>query len=276
MGFLKDMGAVYERCVRATAEFAEQAGFHEAVVGLSGGIDSSVVAAIAAEAFDPDAVHGVLLPGPYSSAHSVTDAEALAANLGIETMTFSIDRVYDDFMAALIEEAFGAPPESTVGQNVQARCRMVYLMALSNGFGWMMLNTGNKSESAVGYSTLYGDMAGAFAPIGGLYKTEVYALARWINARALEAGETPPIPQHVLTKPPSAELDVDQYDEEALGIDYATLDRILVARLEQGMDAEAIAATGIPRKTVDDVLRLVKLYAFKRALEPPYPDPCRP
>ena len=141
-------------------------------------------------------------------------------------------------------------------------------------FAWFtdsVVNTGNKSEAMMGYSTLYGDTAGAFAPIGGIYKTDVYALSRWRNESAAERGEVPPIPEHVLVKPPSAELAPDQQDERSLGVDYAELDDILEAHFEYGMDAEAVAARGHERALVDDVLRRARAYAFKRALEPPFP-----
>lgn len=150
---------------------------------------------------------------------------------------------------------------------------MVCLMALSNAHGWLMLNTGNKSEAAMGYSTLYGDTAGAFAPLGGVYKTDVFAMARWRNRRAVEEGGTGPIPVNVFVKPPSAELAPDQEDEKSLGVDYATLDRILIAYVEEGRDAAAIVAeSGLSRDLVDYVVARTDANAFKRALEPPYPD----
>ena len=150
---------------------------------------------------------------------------------------------------------------------------MVCLMALSNAHGWLMLNTGNKSEAAMGYSTLYGDTAGAFAPLGGVYKTDVFAMARWRNRRAVEEGTCGPIPVNVFVKPPSAELAPDQEDEKSLGVDYATLDRILIAYVEEGRDAAAIVAeSGLSRDLVDYVIARTDANAFKRALEPPYPD----
>ena len=206
---------MYEACTDALGAFVRSAGFTDVVIGLSGGMDSTLVAVMAADALEADHVHGVML----------------------------------------------------------ARCRMVCLMALSNAHGWLMLNTGNKSEAAMGYSTLYGDTAGAFAPLGGVYKTDVFAMARWRNRRAVEEGGTGPIPVNVFVKPPSAELAPDQEDEKSLGVDYATLDRILVAYVEEGKDAAAIVAeSGLSRDLVDYVIARTDANAFKRALEPPYPD----
>ena len=267
---MMDASQKYAACADALKEYARNAGFADVVIGLSGGIDSSLVAAMCVDAFGADHVHGVLLPGPYSTDHSVTDAEELARNLGIKTRTVSIKEPYEAF-ASVLADACGGRLSGLASENTQARCRMVCLMALSNAHGWMLVNTGNKSEAMMGYSTLYGDTAGAFAPIGGIYKTDVYALSRWRNESAAERGEVPPIPEHVLVKPPSAELAPDQQDERSLGVDYAELDDILEAHFEHGMDAEAVAARGHERALVDDVLRRARAYAFKRALEPPFP-----
>lgn len=264
-------GEQYEACVGALRAYAQQAGFTDAVIGLSGGMDSSIVAVMSADAFGLDHVHGVLLPGPYSSDHSLADARALADNLGIESRVISICEPYRAFEGALAD-ACGGELTGLAAENTQARCRMVCLMALSNAHGWMVVNTGNKSEAMMGYSTLYGDTAGAFAPIGGLYKTDVYAVARWRNDQAAEAGATPPIPESVFTKPPSAELSPDQEDEKSMGIDYGTLDRLLVAHVERGLDAGALVTAGFDQADVDRVLATVRRTAFKRALEPPAPD----
>lgn len=262
----------YRACVRGLTAYADGAGFAEAVIGLSGGIDSSVAAVMAVDAFGADRVHGVLLPGPYSSEHSVEDALDLARNLGIDAQTVSILEPFEAFERVLAK-ACGGELEGLAAENTQARCRMVCLMALSNAYGWMLVNTGNKSEAMMGYSTLYGDTAGAYAPMGGLYKTDVYAVGRWRNERASEDGAVPPVPENVFVKPPSAELAPDQQDEKSLGIAYAQLDDILIAAVEQGRSAEDIARAGIaPEETVRDVLATAKRYAFKRALEPPYPS----
>ncbi len=262
---------MYAACVDELRSFVTGAGFSDVVIGLSGGIDSALVAAMAVDAFGAGHVHGILLPGPYSSSHSVDDALELAANLGIDAPVVSIDEPYRAFERALAG-ACGGSLSGLAAENTQARCRMVAIMALSNAHGWMMLNTGNKSEAMMGYSTLYGDTAGAFAPLGGLYKTEVYALARWRNAHARELGQRAPIPERSITKPPSAELAPDQEDERSLGVDYATLDRILVAAVEHGLSADAVAAQGFPLELVCRVLSRADSYAFKRALEPPFPQ----
>lgn len=265
-----DASQKYAACVDALEDYARGAGFSDVVIGLSGGIDSSLVAVMCVDAFGADHVHGVLLPGPYSTDHSVSDAEELARNLGVATRTVSVKEPYEAF-AKVLADACGGSLAGLASENTQARCRMVCLMALSNAHGWMLVNTGNKSEAMMGYSTLYGDTAGAFAPIGGIYKTDVYALSRWVNDRALRAGEVPPIPQHVLVKPPSAELAPGQQDERSLGIDYAELDDILEAHFDRGLDAEDVAARGHDRARVDDILRRARSYEFKRALEPPFP-----
>ena len=261
----------YDACVAALRDFAAGVGFEDVVIGLSGGLDSSVVAAMCVDAFGADHVHGVLLPGPYSTGHSVDDALELAERLGIETATVSIVKPFEAFKDALAELC-GGELAGLAAENTQARCRMVCLMAASNAHGWMLVNTGNKSEACMGYSTLYGDTAGAFAPIGGLYKTDVYAVARARNERALAAGERPPIPDHVLVKPPSAELSPDQEDERSLGVDYATLDRMLVAHVEHGATVDDLVAQGHDRALAERVVRTTAAYAFKRAIEPSYPQ----
>ncbi|WP_080801720.1 NAD(+) synthase [Arabiibacter massiliensis] len=264
-------GEKYDACVGALKEFAEGAGFTDVVIGLSGGMDSTLVAAMCADAFGAERVHGVLLPGPYSSEHSVEDARELADNLGIRAEVVSICEPFEAFERVLAR-ACGGELKGLAAENTQARCRMVCLMALSNAHGWMLVNTGNKSEAMMGYSTLYGDTAGAFAPIGGLYKSDVYAVARWRNERAEAEGAQPPIPERVFAKPPSAELSPDQEDEKSMGIDYDTLDKLLFAHIEQGLDAEGLVRAGFAERDVERVLRTVRATAFKRALEPPSPD----
>lgn len=266
-----DLEQKYTLSVQALKDYAQQAGFNEVVLGLSGGIDSALVAVMCVDAFGADQVHAYMLPGPYSTDHSLTDAEELGANLGIKTEAISIVGPYEAFVAAL-EPAAGGKLSGLASENTQARCRMVCLMALSNAYGWMMVNTGNKSEAAMGFSTLYGDTSGAFAPIGGLYKTDVFALSRWVNERAAAEGKVPPIPERIITKPPSAELSPGAEDEKALGIDYATLDQILIAHFEQGKSAEEIVAAGFDPEEVAYAIRRTNSYAFKRAIEPPFPD----
>ena len=262
---------IYRICTDELGDFVKGAGFADVVIGLSGGIDSSVVAVMAADALGTEHVHGVLLPGPYSSEHSIADAEELSRRLGIEARTLSICEPYESF-ARVLAPACGGELAGLAAENTQARCRMVCLMALSNAYGWMMLNTGNKSESMTGYSTLYGDTAGAFAPMGGIYKTDVFAIARWLDERAQERGEVAPIPENVLVKPPSAELSAGQSDEESLGVDYATLDAILIEHIERERSVDEIVREGFAREVVESVVSRAASYAFKRALEPPYPS----
>ncbi len=264
----------YERCVAGLKKFMDSCGFTDVVIGLSGGIDSALAATMAADALGADRVHGVLLPGPYSSTHSVDDANDLANRLGVDAQMVSITEPYEAF-ARVLADPCGGSLSGLAAQNTQARCRMVVLMALSNAYGWMLLNTGNKSEAMMGYSTLYGDTAGAFAVLGGIYKTEVFELAKWRNAHVPAYSACPvavPIPQNTIDKPPSAELAPDQQDEESLGIDYDTLDEILKAHIERGMDVAALVAAGFDEAQVTEVARRVQASAFKRALEPPYPD----
>ncbi|WP_165247757.1 NAD(+) synthase [Adlercreutzia sp. ZJ141] len=266
-----DISEKYDVCVSALREFAEGTGFSDCVIGLSGGIDSSVVAVMAVDALGASHVHGVLLPGPYSSDHSVTDALELAACLGIESRTVSIREPYEAFSNGLREALGSAGLSGLAAENTQARCRMVCLMALSNTYGWMLLNTGNKSEAFMGYSTLYGDTAGAFAPLGGLYKTDVYAVGRWRNEQAQSQGQIAPIPENVFVKPPSAELSANQEDERSMGISYDVLDRLLIASQEHGLDADELVRRGFDEGDVARVLATVRRTAFKRALEPPFP-----
>jgi NAD+ synthase (glutamine-hydrolysing) len=262
---------MYQNCVNATKEFVAHAGFEEVVIGLSGGIDSSLVAAIAVDALGPQNVHGLLLPGPYSSDHSVSDAQELADNLGISTQTISIVEPYEAFAhayAAATGEALGG----LAAENTQARCRMVCIMAMSNAKGYMMLNTGNKSEACMGYSTLYGDTAGAFAPIGGVYKTQVYEMANAKNRAAKAQGGAAVIPQHVLVKPPSAELSPNQSDEASMGVAYDVLDKILIELVEHGKSVDEVAACGFARAQVLGIANRYASYSFKRAVEPPFPS----
>lgn len=261
----------YAACVEATRAFVQGAGFTDVVIGLSGGMDSSLVAVMAVDALGAGHVHGVLMPGPYSSESSVDDAEALVANLGIDGRTVPICEPFEAFESVLAR-ACGGELAGLAAENTQARCRMTCLMALSNAWGWMMLNTGNKSESYMGYSTLYGDTAGAFAPLGGLYKTDVYALARWRNRHAAEEGRTLPIPVNVFVKPPSAELAPGQSDEASLGIGYDALDALLVDAFERGLGPDELVAAGHDAAQVERVLARAAAYAYKRALEPPFPD----
>ena len=266
----RDIQQVYDECTGQLAAFARQAGFSECVIGLSGGLDSSVAAPLCAHVFGPDKVHGVLMPGPYSSEHSVTDAQQLADALGIDVRMISIKEPYEAF-AQVLAPSCGGSFGGIASENTQARCRMVVLMALSNSYGWMLVNTGNRTEAYMGYSTLYGDTAGAFAPLGCLLKQRVYELGHYINDRACAQGATPPIPENVFLKPPSAELAPDQVDEQGLGIDYPTLDAILEAYFDQGLSVDELVAHGFDAGQVDHVLSTVARNQFKRAYLPPCP-----
>ena len=271
---LVNSAIAYEECVSALRQFVSEAGFTDVVIGLSGGIDSSLVAVMAADALGAEAVHGVMLPGPYSSRGSLDDARTLAENLGISCDLLPITTTFE-----VVETAFqascGHALDGLAAENAQARLRTVYVMALSNQFGWLMLNTGNKSEAAMGYSTLYGDTAGAFAPLGGLYKTEVFAVARWRNEIAEEHGQLPPTPESILRKPPSAELSGGQTDEASMGITYADLDAILLGLHEEGRSPQELATSGIDPVQIDMVMKRFESNAFKRAQEPPFANVSR-
>lgn len=247
--------------VLGTRDYLRKCGFTKALLGLSGGIDSAVVAAVAAEALGPRNVTGVLMPSPWSSQGSIDDSLELARNLGLPTRTIPIRGLMDCFDAALADSfaalAPGKGPDITE-ENVQSRIRGNLLMALSNKTGALLLTTGNKSELAVGYCTIYGDMSGGFAVISDLPKTQVYALARHINSL-----KGPVIPEAILTKAPSAELRPDQKDQDSLP-PYDTLDAILSLHVEQHRTAAEIAAGGFDPETVAKVCRLVKGAEFKR------------
>ena len=247
---------VYQALVLGTRDYVRKNGFRQVVVGLSGGIDSALTATIAADALGPENVIGVSMPTRYSSPISREDAEALARNLGIRFLNIPIDGIFQSYLDTLAEPFRGLSPDVTE-ENIQARIRGNILMALSNKFGWLVLTTGNKSELAAGYCTLYGDMAGGFAVLKDVLKTQVYRLARYRNAQ----GEV--IPERILTRPPSAELRPDQRDEDALG-PYAVLDPILRAYVEEDRSLEEIVALGYDEETVRRILRLVDGSEYKR------------
>jgi NAD+ synthase (glutamine-hydrolysing) len=239
-------------------DYVRKCGFRSVVLGLSGGIDSALTAAIAAEALGRDAVVGVAMPSRYSSSHSLEDAAALAANLGIALLEIGIEPMHAAF-AAQLEGVRGRPLCDLADQNVQARVRGQILMAISNDTGALVLTTGNKSELAVGYCTLYGDMAGGLAVIGDVPKTLVYRVARAVNARA---GRTL-VPERTFTKPPSAELRPDQTDQDTLP-PYEVLDDVLQAYVEERLPLEGIVARGHDRETVRRILRMVVASEYKR------------
>ena len=249
---------IWRALVLGTRDYACKCGFGSVVLGLSGGIDSALTAAIAAEAVGPDRVLGVMMPSPYSSRSSIDDSVQLAANLGIATLTLPIDTA----MAAMdqtLHDAFAGLARDVTEENIQARIRGNLLMALSNKRQALLLTTGNKSELAVGYCTLYGDMSGGLAVIADLPKTMVYRVARWLN----ETNGRHVIPEPILTKAPSAELRPNQTDQDSLP-PYDVLDDILQRHIERHQPAEDIVAAGFDRETVRKVLRLVRSAEFKR------------
>ncbi|HEX9311368.1 MAG TPA: NAD+ synthase [Actinomycetota bacterium] len=254
---------VYRALVLGLGDYVRKNGFEEVVIGLSGGIDSALTAALAADALGPDAVRTVAMPSPYSSAESVEDALEVARRLGVRVEEIRIDDVFKAYLSGL-EEAFRSTEENIAEENLQARIRGNILMALSNKFGSLVLTTGNKSELATGYSTLYGDMAGGFAPIKDVPKTLVYELSRWRNG----ASEPPPIPGRVLSKPPSAELRLDQKDTDSLP-PYDLLDSVLEGYVERDRGPEELIAEGMDPEIVWKVVELVDRAEYKRRQAPP-------
>ncbi|MDQ4131756.1 MAG: NAD+ synthase [Actinomycetota bacterium] len=255
---------VYEALVLGTRDYVVKNGFTDVVVGLSGGIDSSLVAAIAVDALGADHVHGVLMPSRYSSPGSLDDARKLAQSLGVEHREIGIEPAHAAF-AEMLAPSFEGREEDLTEENIQARIRGVVLMALSNKFGWMVLATGNKSEMAMGFSTLYGDLAGGFAVIKDVPKHLVYELAHERNRRG---GADPPIPEEVLTKAPSAELRPDQRDDESLP-PYAELDPVLQAYIEEDATAFDLEQSGVSRELVQRVVTAVDRAEYKRRQAPP-------
>jgi len=254
---------VYDALVLGTRDYVLKNGFERVLIGLSGGIDSSLVAAIAVDALGKSNVVGVAMPSRYSSPGSLSDAEFLAKNLGIKLLTIPIEKVFQAYLDMLAEAFKGTKP-NVAEENIQARIRGNILMALSNKFGWLVLTTGNKSEMATGYTTLYGDMAGGFAVIKDVPKTMAYELARYRNS--LAGSEL--IPATVIDKPPSAELKPDQRDTDTLP-PYELLDPVLTAYVEEDRSVEQIIAMGIDEKVVKRAARLVETSEYKRRQAPP-------
>ena len=258
---LSDEAEMWQGLVMGLRDYVGKNGFRSVVLGLSGGIDSALVAAIAIDALGAKRVNGVAMPSKYSSGHSVEDAQAMADATGIHFRITPIAPMVDTYMDNLVLKGLAE-------ENLQARVRGTTLMGISNQEGHLVLATGNKSELAVGYSTLYGDAVGGFAPIKDIYKTDVWALSRYRNAVALERGETPPIPERSITKEPSAELRPDQKDSDSLP-DYPLLDQVLRAYVDEDHGYEALLADGFDPELVRRVISLVDKAEFKRRQYPP-------
>ncbi len=252
----------YAALVLGLRDYAKKNGFTDVVLGLSGGVDSALVATLACDALGAEHVHGVLMPSRYSSQGSIDDALVLANALGVETRTIPIEGVHQAFLDALAPSFAGREP-GVAEENIQARVRGTLLMGLSNKFGWLALATGNKSELSVGYSTLYGDMVGGFAPIKDVFKTRVYELCRWRNE---QAGREI-IPESTITKPPSAELRPGQVDQDSLP-PYEVLDAILERYVEADESRDQIVAAGFDTDTVDRVVALTDAAEYKRRQGP--------
>jgi NAD+ synthase (glutamine-hydrolysing) len=254
---------IYAALVTGLRDYVRKNGFRHVVLGLSGGIDSALVVCIAADALGPEGVTAVVMPSPYSSAETQADARALAGGLGVQLLELPIEPAMKAYDAALAEAFAGTAP-GLAEENVQARIRGNLVMALSNKFGWLVLATGNKSEMSVGYSTLYGDLAGGLAVIKDCPKTTVYELARWVNE---EAGSER-IPASIVERAPSAELRPDQRDEDSLP-PYAVLDPILDGYVEEDLGREQLLLRGFDAADVDRVIALVDRAEYKRRQAPP-------
>lgn len=252
---------INDALVLGIKDYFQKSGFRNATLGLSGGIDSAVTLAIAVQALGNEHLHVLLMPSQYSSGHSISDSEQMARNLGVQYDILSIKEIFDLYREAL-QPVFGDRPEDIAEENIQSRIRGTLLMALSNKLGHILLNTSNKSETAVGYGTLYGDMAGGLSVLGDVYKVDVYALARYIN-RDREL-----IPENIITKPPSAELRPDQRDSDSLP-EYELLDRVLQLYIEKQWSAEQIAAEGYDSGLVKKIVRMVNVNEYKRYQTPP-------
>lgn len=258
--------AVWNSLVSQLQKAVHDAGFCDVVIGLSGGIDSAMVATLAVDAFGVEHVHGILMPSEFSSAGSLTDAEDLAGRLGVCTTTIPITPAFEAFKS-MLKPSFGNLPFDVAEENLQARIRGTLLMSYSNKFQWFVLATGNKSEAFMGYATLHGDMVGGYAPLAPLYKMHVYELCEWRRAQ----GSTVLIPDAILAKEPSAELSPGQLDRHALP-PYVLLDAILYQLLEQGLDTDGVVALGFDAETVKNVASRIENSEFKRCVAAPGPS----
>jgi NAD+ synthase (glutamine-hydrolysing) len=260
---LEDIAETYLALVTGTRDYVQKNGFNKVYFGLSGGIDSALTAVIAADAIGPENVNAVYMPTRYSSSESGRDAKLLAEGLGINFQVIEIEDTFAQYKK-MLAPAFNGLPEDVAEENIQARIRGNILMALSNKFRGLVLSTGNKSEMSVGYSTLYGDMAGGFALLKDVPKTLVYELSEYVNKR----GPRPVIPEFIITRPPSAELRPDQKDQDTLP-PYTILDAILELYIEKDLSAESIASNGFSIDTVRWVLGRVDAAEYKRRQSPP-------
>lgn len=258
---LSDEAEVWHALVTGLRDYVHKNGFRSVVLGLSGGIDSAVVAALAVDALGPDSVYCVSMPSSYSSEHSKSDASDMAVRTGLHFTTEPIGQMVSTYVGQLSLTGLAE-------ENIQARCRGMLLMALSNQHGHLVLATGNKSELAVGYSTIYGDAVGGYAPIKDVFKTLVWGLARWRNDEAEKRGEVPPIPENSITKPPSAELRPGQVDTDSLP-DYELLDALLTQYVDGDRGYDDLLAAGFAPELVDKVLRMVDKAEYKRRQYPP-------
>ncbi|HKG08124.1 MAG TPA: NAD(+) synthase, partial [Pedobacter sp.] len=256
-----DIEQIHDALITGIKDYFSKSGFTKAVLGLSGGIDSAVVCSLACRALGPENVMAVLMPSRYSSDHSIQDALDLVNNFGCRHETIAIKEVADAF-DNILSPAFHGLPFNLAEENIQARCRGIIVMAMSNKFGYILLNTSNKSECAVGYGTLYGDMCGAIGVIGDVYKTQVYQLANYINK------DKEVIPVNSIVKPPSAELRPDQKDSDSLP-EYDDLDKILFQYIEQKKSSAAIIAQGYDEALVKRIIKMVNTAEFKRYQTPP-------
>lgn len=256
-----DIEQIYQAVILGIRDYFYKSGFSRAILGLSGGIDSAVVCALASEALGPENVMAVLLPSRFSTDHSLKDAEDLVANLGCKSETIPIKTITEAFETAL-EPQFRNLPFNIAEENIQSRSRAILLMAMCNKFGYILLNTSNKSEAAVGYGTLYGDMCGGISVIGDVYKTQVFALARYINR------EREIIPENSIIKPPSAELRPDQKDSDSLP-EYDILDKIIAEYVEHRCSSAEIIRMGYDEATVRRTIKLINLAEHKRYQTPP-------
>jgi NAD+ synthase (glutamine-hydrolysing) len=258
---MSDAAQIWQALVVGLRDYVQKNNFPSVLLGLSGGIDSAVVAAIAADAIGGELVFGVGLPSRYSSDHSLADAAELAKNIGLNYRVIEIEPMVSAYLSNLGLTGIAE-------ENLQARVRGTTLMGLSNQEGHLVLATGNKSELAVGYSTLYGDAVGGYAPIKDLFKSDVWALATWRNKMAIDRGETPPIPENSITKEPSAELRPGQKDTDSLP-DYKVLDQILNIYIDEDLGLNGVLAAGFDLELATKILRMVDAAEYKRRQYPP-------